>query len=377
MSGTRLRAACTSQRARSRARRLQERRVVEAGGARIVRRRVGRGLQLEQGHAAGAEPRGLAVAVDDAAGRSRRCRNRSGASRSRAFRPTAPMRSGVVFAKVGEAEGLGASMAAAFLCRSLYWGAWRRDNRARGGGGRKDARAGVQAGPAPVGAGWRGADSSANPYLEQIEARMSVDAATVRRIAHLARIAVADDEVEHLQGELNAMLAFVEQLSGGERRGRRADDLGDADGDEEARGRGHRRRHRGRHRAQCAGDRGPLFPRARRWWSSHVLGLSGRRARAHLVADRHHFAREDAGRAHGRGPARHGPAAAGRALPRGAAGRHDPDPAGRAVRAREEEDRTEEQLRLRQPGPNDRPDLADARARRATACARKTSPPPS
>jgi aspartyl-tRNA(Asn)/glutamyl-tRNA(Gln) amidotransferase subunit C len=43
---------------------------------------------------------------------------------------------------------------------------------------------------------------------------MSVDAKTVRRIAHLARIAVADDEVEHLQGELNAMLAFVEQLSG-------------------------------------------------------------------------------------------------------------------------------------------------------------------
>jgi aspartyl-tRNA(Asn)/glutamyl-tRNA(Gln) amidotransferase subunit C len=42
---------------------------------------------------------------------------------------------------------------------------------------------------------------------------MSVDAATVRRIAHLARIAVADAEVEHLRDELNAMLAFVEQLS--------------------------------------------------------------------------------------------------------------------------------------------------------------------
>ena len=42
---------------------------------------------------------------------------------------------------------------------------------------------------------------------------MSVDAATVRRIAHLARIAVADEEVAPLQGELNAMLAFVEQLS--------------------------------------------------------------------------------------------------------------------------------------------------------------------
>jgi aspartyl-tRNA(Asn)/glutamyl-tRNA(Gln) amidotransferase subunit C len=42
---------------------------------------------------------------------------------------------------------------------------------------------------------------------------MSVDASTVRRIAHLARIAVAENEVEHLKGELNAMLAFVEQLS--------------------------------------------------------------------------------------------------------------------------------------------------------------------
>ena len=42
---------------------------------------------------------------------------------------------------------------------------------------------------------------------------MAVDADTVRRIAHLARIKVAEDEVEHLQGELNAILAFVEQLS--------------------------------------------------------------------------------------------------------------------------------------------------------------------
>jgi len=42
---------------------------------------------------------------------------------------------------------------------------------------------------------------------------MSVDAATVRRIAHLARIAVTEAEVPHLQGELNAMLDFVELLS--------------------------------------------------------------------------------------------------------------------------------------------------------------------
>jgi len=42
---------------------------------------------------------------------------------------------------------------------------------------------------------------------------MSVDADTVRRIAHLARIAVAEEEVEHLRNELNAILAFIEQLS--------------------------------------------------------------------------------------------------------------------------------------------------------------------
>src|ERR1700742_1198617 len=41
---------------------------------------------------------------------------------------------------------------------------------------------------------------------------MSVDAQTVRRIAHLARIGVEESEIPHLQGELNAMLAFVEQL---------------------------------------------------------------------------------------------------------------------------------------------------------------------
>ena len=41
---------------------------------------------------------------------------------------------------------------------------------------------------------------------------MSVDAPAVRRIARLARIAVREDEVAHLQGELNAMLDFVAQL---------------------------------------------------------------------------------------------------------------------------------------------------------------------
>ena len=41
---------------------------------------------------------------------------------------------------------------------------------------------------------------------------MPVDQATVRRIAHLARVKVPDDAVEGLRGELNAILAFVETL---------------------------------------------------------------------------------------------------------------------------------------------------------------------
>jgi aspartyl-tRNA(Asn)/glutamyl-tRNA(Gln) amidotransferase subunit C len=41
---------------------------------------------------------------------------------------------------------------------------------------------------------------------------MAVDQATVRKIAHLARIKVADADVEPLQGELNAILAFVATL---------------------------------------------------------------------------------------------------------------------------------------------------------------------
>lgn len=41
---------------------------------------------------------------------------------------------------------------------------------------------------------------------------MSVDATTVRRVARLARIAVTEDEVRALEGDLNAILGFVEQL---------------------------------------------------------------------------------------------------------------------------------------------------------------------
>ena len=41
---------------------------------------------------------------------------------------------------------------------------------------------------------------------------MSVDTATVRHIAKLARIAASDQEVEAMVPELNAILGWVEQL---------------------------------------------------------------------------------------------------------------------------------------------------------------------
>ncbi|KXF77630.1 glutamyl-tRNA amidotransferase [Paramesorhizobium deserti] len=42
---------------------------------------------------------------------------------------------------------------------------------------------------------------------------MSVDLSTVKRVAHLARIAVDDEDAERMTGELNAILGFVEQLN--------------------------------------------------------------------------------------------------------------------------------------------------------------------
>ena len=42
---------------------------------------------------------------------------------------------------------------------------------------------------------------------------MSVDKDTVRRVAHLARIEVADSDLEPLSKELSAILNFAEQLA--------------------------------------------------------------------------------------------------------------------------------------------------------------------
>ena len=41
---------------------------------------------------------------------------------------------------------------------------------------------------------------------------MSVDADTVKRVAHLARLALGEGDAVRLTGELNAILGFVEQL---------------------------------------------------------------------------------------------------------------------------------------------------------------------
>ncbi len=41
---------------------------------------------------------------------------------------------------------------------------------------------------------------------------MSVDLATVKRVARLARLAVSDEDAARMTGELNGILGFVEQL---------------------------------------------------------------------------------------------------------------------------------------------------------------------
>jgi aspartyl-tRNA(Asn)/glutamyl-tRNA(Gln) amidotransferase subunit C len=41
---------------------------------------------------------------------------------------------------------------------------------------------------------------------------MSVDEATVRKIARLARIAITDEQLPALSGELSAILGWIEQL---------------------------------------------------------------------------------------------------------------------------------------------------------------------
>ena len=42
---------------------------------------------------------------------------------------------------------------------------------------------------------------------------MSIDKNTVKKVAHLARIRIREDEMDVLSGELNKILAMIEQLN--------------------------------------------------------------------------------------------------------------------------------------------------------------------
>jgi aspartyl-tRNA(Asn)/glutamyl-tRNA(Gln) amidotransferase subunit C len=54
---------------------------------------------------------------------------------------------------------------------------------------------------------------SAPKKTNKIGVFMSVDKSTVARIAHLARIKVPEEALEHMTGDLNNILEWVDQLS--------------------------------------------------------------------------------------------------------------------------------------------------------------------
>jgi aspartyl-tRNA(Asn)/glutamyl-tRNA(Gln) amidotransferase subunit C len=56
----------------------------------------------------------------------------------------------------------------------------------------------------------RPAAKSAFSHLSEND--MSVDLTTVKRVAHLARIAVCEEQAEKMTGELNVILGFVQSL---------------------------------------------------------------------------------------------------------------------------------------------------------------------
>jgi aspartyl-tRNA(Asn)/glutamyl-tRNA(Gln) amidotransferase subunit C len=62
-------------------------------------------------------------------------------------------------------------------------------------------------------AGKRGMLSAALLLQQELDPPpMSVDAATVRKIAHLARLKLDEADVEPMKNELNGILAWIEQL---------------------------------------------------------------------------------------------------------------------------------------------------------------------
>ena len=54
---------------------------------------------------------------------------------------------------------------------------------------------------------------SAPQISHLIGAQMSVEKETIARIAHLARLKLGEDQLESMTGEMNNILAWIEQLS--------------------------------------------------------------------------------------------------------------------------------------------------------------------
>ena len=99
---------------------------------------------------------------------------------------------------------------------------------------------------------------------------MSVDQATVRRVARLARIKVKDEDVPRSRASSTPFSAWIEQLNEVERLGRRADDVVVTMKMKMRTGRGDRRQLPGEDRRQRAGPGGRL-----------LRGAEGGRVNAH------------------------------------------------------------------------------------------------
>ena len=108
---------------------------------------------------------------------------------------------------------------------------------------------------------------------------MSLEPATIRRIATLARIHVEDTELATLAAELNSILGWIEQLNEVNVDGVEPLTGAAADGTEDARGRGDRRRLSRQGAGQRAGAGRPISSWCRRW-SNDASRTSPSRRRA-------------------------------------------------------------------------------------------------
>ena len=91
---------------------------------------------------------------------------------------------------------------------------------------------------------------------------MAIDAATVKKVASLARIREPEERLEPLAAELSGILAWIEQLNEVDTDGVEPMTSAVARQAAAARGRGHRRRRPGRDPGQRAEGRPQLLRRA-------------------------------------------------------------------------------------------------------------------